>query len=118
MQQSQQAPFQRKTSQLEETFHNFIKVTQSSFNQVTKNHEEISRNQDATIKNMEMNIDELSRQITALPSSSGGFTGNTVDNSKNETCKVVDTNLGVIIEKGKDEIEKEENNKPGDQEEK
>lgn len=106
MQQSQQAPFQRKPSQLEETLQNFIKVTQSSFNQVNRNHEEMSRNHNASIKNMDMKIGQLSRQIVVLLSSSEGFTGNTVENPKNETCKVVDTNLGVIIEKGKDEIDK------------
>lgn len=65
------------------------------------------RNQDVSIKNIEMNISQLSRQIAAFPSSSGGFTSNIVDNPKNETCKVVDTNLGVNIRKDKDEIEKE-----------
>ncbi|XP_050896177.1 uncharacterized protein LOC127102896 [Lathyrus oleraceus] len=91
MQQSQQAPFQRKPSQLEETLQNFTKATQSSFDQINKNHEEMSKNQDVSIKNMEMKIGQLSRQITTLPGSSGGFTGNTVDNPKNETCKVVNT---------------------------
>lgn len=53
-----------------------------------------------------MKIGQLSRQIVVLPSLSGGFTGNTIENPKNETYKVVDTDLGVISEKGKDEIEK------------
>ncbi|XP_050910031.1 uncharacterized protein LOC127123897 [Lathyrus oleraceus] len=74
----------------------------------------MSRKHDASIKNLETQIGQLSRQIVALPSSSGGFTGNTVDNPKNETCKVVETYFGVVTEKGEveraqdDEIEKKE----------
>lgn len=50
MQQSQQDPFKRKPSQLEETLQNFTKATQSSFNQINMNHKEISKNHDAFIK--------------------------------------------------------------------
>ncbi|XP_050919368.1 uncharacterized protein LOC127136901 [Lathyrus oleraceus] len=46
-------------------------------------------------------------QIVVMPSSCGGFPGNTVDNPKNQTCKVIDTCLGEIIEQGKDEATKE-----------
>lgn len=65
-----------------------------------------------------------------MPSSSGGFTGNTVDNPKNESCKDVETDFGVRIEKGEIEIvkedvierkecgiQKEENGNQGDKEE-
>lgn len=76
---------------------------QINFFQINKNHEEMSKNPHASIKNMEMKIGHLFRQIVILTSSNGGFTGNTVENPKNETCKVVDTYLRVIIEKGKDE---------------
>lgn len=54
MQQEQQALVQRKPSQLEDTLQNFIKVTQSSFYQVKKNHETMSRNHDTSIKKLEM----------------------------------------------------------------
>lgn len=93
MQQSQQALFQRKLSQLEETLQNFIKVIQSRFNKVNKNREILSRNHDASIKNMETHIGQLSRQIADLPSSSGGFIGNIVGNPKNEPWKAVDTSF-------------------------
>lgn len=114
MQQSQQAPFQRKSSQLEKTLQNFIKVTQSSFDKVNKNHEIISRNHDASIKNFETRIGQLFRKIAALSSSSEGFIGNTIDNPKSETCKVVETYFRVVTTKGEaertleDEIEKKE----------
>ncbi|XP_050909789.1 uncharacterized protein LOC127123629 [Lathyrus oleraceus] len=60
MQQGQQASFQRKPSQLEEIVQNFIKVTQISFDMVNKNHETMSRNHDAFIKKLEMQIVETS----------------------------------------------------------
>lgn len=98
---------------------------------MNNNHETVSRNHDAYIKEMKMHIGQLSRQITNLPSSSGGFTGNTVDKPKNESCKAVETGFGVITEKGQDEIvkedviekeedviEKEESGNQGDEEEK
>lgn len=55
-----------------------------------------------------MRIGLLFRQITALSNSSGVFTCNTVINTKNETCKVVEIDFGVITEKGKAKIIKED----------
>lgn len=60
----------------------------------------MSRNHDASIKNLETQIGQLSIQIDNFPSSSGGFTGRTVDNPKNETSKVVKTNVEVVTKKG------------------
>lgn len=62
------------------------------------------KNHDTSIKKLEMQIGQLSRQITALLSSSGGFTGNTVDNPKSETYKVVETDSEVITNRGEDEM--------------
>lgn len=62
------------------------------------NHEEMGRNQTESIKNMKMKIGQLTRKITAFPSTSGGLMGNTVENTKSETCKVVDAGSWVIIE--------------------
>lgn len=61
----------------------------------------MSRNHDASIKNLETQIDQLSRKIVVLPSSSEGFTGNTIDNPKNETCRVIETNFRVVIKRVK-----------------
>lgn len=97
-----------KPSRLEDNLKNFIKVTQSSFEQVTKNHEILSRNHDASIKNLETQIGQLSKKIVALPSSSAGFTGNTVDNPKNETCKVEEFFFWVVTSKEEDEKVKED----------
>lgn len=106
MQQGQQAIFQRKPSQLEETLQNFIKVTQSSLDIVNKNHETMSRNHATSIKNLEMQIGLLSRQIAALACSSGGFTCNTIKIPKNESCKAMETDFWVITEKDEDEVVK------------
>lgn len=38
----------------------------------------------------------------------GGFTGNTIDSPKNETCKVVETDFGVVTKKGEAERVKED----------
>lgn len=54
-----------------------------------------------------MQIGQLSRKITALPSSSGGFTGNIVDNPKNETCKALETSFKVITNICEDDVMKE-----------
>lgn len=51
---------------------------------MNKNHEVISRNHDASVKKLEVQIGQLSRQIATLHGSSGGFTGNTIDNPKSE----------------------------------
>lgn len=77
-----------------------------------------------------MQIGYLSREIDALPTSSEGFTGNIVDNPKNESCKVVEIGFEVITNKGEYEIveevlmekeevrtEKEESKNKGDQKE-
>ena len=42
-----------------------------------------------------------------MPSSNGGFIGNTIYNSKNEWYKTVEMNFGVITKKGEAEIVKE-----------
>lgn len=57
---------------------------------MAKNQETISRNTEASIKNLEMQIEQLSRQIAGQPSSSEGFLGNTVDNTKNENSKTIE----------------------------
>lgn len=53
---------------------------------------------------METQIGQLSRQIASLPSSSVWLTGNTVDNPKNETCKVMEMDFGMVTRN--EEVEK------------
>lgn len=101
VQQNQKASIQRKTSPLEETLQKFI---QGNFKQVNKQHETMSKNYDASIQFLEMQIGQLSHQIAVLRSSSGGFTCNTVDNPKSETCKALERRFEVITNRGEDEI--------------
>ena len=76
----------------------------------------MSRNHDASIKNLETHIGQLSWQIAVLPSSSRGFTNNTIDNPKNETWKVVETNFGVVTKMDKAERVQEDEIKKKDKE--
>ena len=55
-----------------------------------------------------MQVGQIYRQIVALPSSSGGFRGNIMDNPKNETCKALETSFQVITNRGEDEIVEED----------
>lgn len=68
----------------------------------------MSKNHDASIRNLEKQISQLSRQIVALLGSSGGFTGNTVDNPKNGCFKVVEIDFEVITNKNEDELVEED----------
>lgn len=68
----------------------------------------MSKNHDASIKKLEMQIGKLSRKIHVLPSLSGGFTGNIMDNLKNETCKALETSFELITNRGEDEIVEED----------
>lgn len=114
----QQAP-QRKPSPLEKALQSFIKSTQESFSKVnqaqenmTKYQQEMAQNQilmnkntEASLKDLEMQVGQLSCQMTAEASSSGGFIGNIVDNPKNEMCKAIELrNIAVPFEpiKGKE----------------
>lgn len=68
----------------------------------------MSKNHDASIKNLEVQIGQLSRQIVVLSCLSGGFVGKTVENPKNESCKVVEIDFEVATNKGEDEIIEED----------
>lgn len=87
-----------------------MKSTETSFKLVGKNHEamfktqtEMKKNQDtannkiwASIKNLEMQIGQISRKIVAQASSNRGFLGNIIDNFKNENCKAIDLRNIVV----------------------
>lgn len=80
-----------------ETLYNFIKVAQSRFDQVNKNHEIMSRNYDASIKKWRCRLVNYPKKIVVLPSSCEGFIGNIVDNPKNESCNVVEPNFRGLL---------------------
>lgn len=68
----------------------------------------MSKNHDASINFLEMQIGQLSWKIVVLPSFSGGFTSNIVDNPKNKTCKALETGFKVITNRDEDEIMEED----------
>ncbi|MCI61848.1 hypothetical protein A2U01_0083105, partial [Trifolium medium] len=53
-----------------------------------ENFEAMKANQQASIKNFENQMGQLSMQVSSLQTQ-GGFGGNTMDNPKNESCNVI-----------------------------
>lgn len=80
---------------------------------MNKNQYTMNKNTEASIKKLEMQIGQLSRQMEALASKNGGFVRNTIYNPKNESCKAIELRNKVvpssqkIIGKGKEASESE-----------
>ncbi|CAJ2672945.1 unnamed protein product [Trifolium pratense] len=87
--QGAQAQQPRKPSPLEEAFTQFLKISQSSF----ENMQSTAVNQGASIKNLETQIGQLSKLITNL---SKDYAGNTIDNSIKEAYQSVLRPSGII----------------------
>jgi len=89
----QQQP--RKRSALEETMINFIKMTQGNFEEIKKSQEAERKNNER--KMLETQIGQMAKQI--VEQNKGGFSGNTKENPKNETCNVIElrSKLGKSI---------------------
>ncbi|KAK2358323.1 hypothetical protein QL285_095517 [Trifolium repens] len=92
--QSPNLPQQSRASPLEDTLTQFIKMTQSNFETMRINQETSNENHKASIKNLEVQIGQLSKQMAS--SSSGGFVGNTCENPKKESCNVVELRSRVL----------------------
>ncbi|CAJ2661763.1 unnamed protein product [Trifolium pratense] len=63
----------------------FMLMTQSNFEAMKSSQATSNKNHEASIKNLEVQMGQLSRQFSMLQNQ-GGFGGNTHDNPKNETC--------------------------------
>ncbi|PNY16023.1 hypothetical protein L195_g012732, partial [Trifolium pratense] len=104
---------QRPPSRLEETLSNFIQMTQSNFEAMKTSQEVSNKNHEASIKNLEVQMGQLSRQFSNLQNN-GGFGGNSRDNPRNETCNGVTLRSRVLpdvetVEKnGKRKLNEEE----------
>ncbi|PNX66166.1 hypothetical protein L195_g054941 [Trifolium pratense] len=70
---------------MEETLNQFMMMTQCNFEAMKSSQETSNKNHEASIKNLEVQMGQLSRQFSMLQNQ-GGFSGNTQDNPKNETC--------------------------------
>ncbi|PNX75451.1 hypothetical protein L195_g031387, partial [Trifolium pratense] len=84
--QTQGANQPRPPSRLEETMTKFMQMTQGNLEAIRSSQETSNKNHEASIKNLELQMGQLSRQFSNLQNT-GGFRGNTTDNSKNESCK-------------------------------
>ncbi|PNX79680.1 hypothetical protein L195_g035667 [Trifolium pratense] len=92
---AQQAQQPRKPSPLEEEFNQFVKISQTNF----ENMQVIAVNQGASIKNLETQIGHLTKLITNF---SKDYAGNTVDNPTKEECKVVGKRIEKVERKTKE----------------
>ncbi|CAJ2663201.1 unnamed protein product [Trifolium pratense] len=79
---------------MEETLVQFMKMTQENFGAMKASQELSNKNHEASIRNLETQIGQLSRQFTETLN--GGFGGNTVDNPKNESCKAIGLRSRVV----------------------
>jgi len=78
---------QQKPLAFEEAMTSFVKMTQTNFQEINASQEVVQINNEASMKNLENQIGQLGKQVANQ--SSGGFSGNTQDNPKNESCKVI-----------------------------
>ncbi|MCH90687.1 hypothetical protein A2U01_0011609, partial [Trifolium medium] len=88
-------PPPRKSSQMEETLAQFIKMRQGNFEAMKTSQETSNKNHEASIKNLEVQMGQLSKQFSSLQSG-GSFGGNTQDNPKNESCKAINLRNRVV----------------------
>ncbi|CAJ2636115.1 unnamed protein product [Trifolium pratense] len=87
----------RKPSPLEEAFNQFVKISQTNF----ENMQSTAVNQGASIKNMETQIGQLTKLITNF---SKDYAGNTVEYPTKEECKVVGERTETAEEKRKKDM--------------
>jgi len=86
---------QRKPSVPEETIINFMKMTQGNFEEMKKSQEAERKNNDASRKMLETQIGQMAKQL--VEQSKGGFSGNTKENPKNETCNVIELRSRKVL---------------------
>ncbi|PNX76212.1 hypothetical protein L195_g032157, partial [Trifolium pratense] len=88
---------QRPPSRMEESLANFAQMTQKNFEAMKTSQEVSNKNHEASIKNLKMQMGQLSRQFSNLQNK-GGFGGNTRENPKNESCNGITLRSRVIPE--------------------
>jgi hypothetical protein len=73
---------------MEESLNKFIQLTQENVGELKASQVTMQKHHDASIKNLETQLGQLSRQFSELLSQ-GSFGGNTKDNPRNESCKTI-----------------------------
>ncbi|XP_024626611.1 uncharacterized protein [Medicago truncatula] len=91
--QQQQQP--RKPSGLEKTMMNFMKMTQGNFEEMKKSQDIERKNNEALRKLLETQLGQLAKQLAEQ--NKGGFSGNTQENPKNETCNAIELRSKKVL---------------------
>jgi len=86
---------QRKPSALEETMINFKKMTQGNFEEINKIQEAERKNNEASRKMLETQIGKMAKKL--VEQSKRGFSSNTKENPKNETCNVIELRSKKVL---------------------
>ena len=74
---------------------NFMKMTQSNFEELKKSQEAERRNNEASRKMLETQIGQMAKQIAEQ--SKGGFSGTTTENPKNESCNAIELRSNKVL---------------------
>jgi len=72
-----------------------MKMTQSNFEEIYKSQETERKNNEASIKMFETQIRQIAKQLA--DQTKGGFTGNTNENPKNETCNAIELRSKKVL---------------------
>jgi hypothetical protein len=86
---------QRKPSALEETMINFMKMTQGNYEEMKKSQEAERKNNVASRKMLETQLGQLAKQLA--DQNKGGFSGNTKENHKNESCNAIELRSKKVL---------------------
>jgi len=85
----------RKPSALEETMINFMKMTQGNFEEIKKSQEAERKNNETSRKMFETQIGQMAKKIAKQ--NKGGFSGNTKENPKNESCNAIELRSKKVL---------------------
>jgi len=91
----QQQQQQIKPSTFEETMINFMKMTQGNFEEIKKSQEAERKNNEASRKILETQIGQMAKQLAQQ--SKGGFSDNTKENPKDETCNIIELRSKKVL---------------------
>jgi hypothetical protein len=74
---------------------NFMKMTQGNFEEMKKSQEAERKNNEASRKMLETQLGQLAKQLAEQ--NKGGFSGNTHENPKNESCKAIELRCKKVL---------------------
>jgi len=74
---------------------NFMKMTQGNFEEIKKSQEAERKNNEASRKILETQIGQMAKQLAQQ--SKGGFSDNTKENPKDETCNIIELRSKKVL---------------------